>query len=250
MKNSEVIQKLSNLTTARICLGHSGISIKTKELLDFQLAHAMAKDAVYLELNTNVLDELNTKTIVLNSRAKDRSTYLQRPDLGRRLDNASTKKLENHKSYDLAIVVADGLSSLAIHENSLNFIQILIKNIPHWQLAPICIVKQGRVAIGDEIGEILNSKVVIVLIGERPGLSSPDSLGVYLTWNPKVGLTDESRNCISNIRKKGLSCEEAVKKTVYLLNESMRLKYSGVNLKDRTIAENKQIKSSKKFLSL
>jgi ethanolamine ammonia-lyase small subunit len=248
MNNKDVVQKLSKLTTARICLGHSGISIKTKELLDFQLAHAMAKDAVYLELDTDILQELNLEIVKLQSKAKDRASYLQRPDFGKSLNDISVKKLEKYKSYDLAIVVADGLSSLAIHKNALNYIKTLITNIPDWSLAPICIVNQGRVAIGDEIGELLDAKVVIVLIGERPGLSSPDSLGMYLTWGPKVGLTDESRNCISNIREHGLSYKEAVEKTVYLLNESKRLKYSGVNLKERT--SDKQIKSKQKFLNL
>ncbi len=248
MNSKEAVQKLSKLTTARICLGHSGISIKTKELLDFQLAHAMAKDAVYLELDTSILEELNLKTIQLQSKAKDRAMYLQRPDFGKSLNDISVKKLEKYKSYDLAIVVVDGLSSLAVHKNALNYIKTLIKNIPDYSLAPICIVNQGRVAIGDEIGELLDAKVVIVLIGERPGLSSPDSLGMYLTWGPTVGLTDESRNCVSNIREHGLSYEEAVKKTIYLLNESKRLQYSGVNLKERT--SDKQIKSKQKFLSL
>ncbi|HIP29451.1 MAG TPA: ethanolamine ammonia-lyase subunit EutC [Sulfurospirillum arcachonense] len=243
--------KLITLTTARIGLGRSGISIPTHHLLDFQLAHAMAKDAVYLELD---LDKLNLQTMLLHSKAKDRSIYLQRPDLGRRLDELSIKKIKESKldkSYDLSIVIVDGLSSLAVHENVNNFIEILMKDLSGWSLAPICSVKQGRVAVGDEVGELLNAKVVIVLIGERPGLSSPDSLGMYLTWAPHVGLTDESRNCVSNIRLKGLSFKEAVKKTVYLLNESKRLNYSGVNLKDRTVSNGiNQIKSKQKLLKL
>ncbi len=243
--------KLTTLTTARIGLGRSGISLPTHHLLDFQLAHAMAKDAVYLELD---LDKLNLNTILLHSKAKDRSIYLQRPDLGRRLDDLSIERIKEpkkDKSYDLAIVIVDGLSSLAVHKNANNFIKILIKELPGWSLAPVYSVKQGRVAIGDEVGELLNAKVVIVLIGERPGLSSPDSLGMYLTWAPHIGLTDESRNCVSNIRLKGLSYEEAVKKTVYLLNESKRLNYSGVNLKERTISNGiNQIKSKQKFLKL
>jgi len=251
MKNKNVVEniysKLSTLTSARIGLGRSGISLPTNHLLDFQLSHAMAKDAVYLELD---LGELNFETILLHSKAKDRSIYLQRPDLGRRLDAKSIQKIKNLKKdkiYDLAIVIVDGLSALAVHENASNFIKTLIKELASYSIAPICSVKQGRVAIGDEVGELLNAKVVIVLIGERPGLSSPDSLGMYLTWAPHVGLTDESRNCVSNIRLKGLSFKEAVKKTVYLLNESKRLNYSGVNLKERTT---NQIKSKERFLSL
>ncbi len=141
--------------------------------------------------------------------------------------------------YDLSIIIVDGLSSLAIKENAINFIKKLMTALKEdkqkWNLSPFSIVQQGRVAVGDEVGELLKAKISIVLIGERPGLSSPDSLGLYLTWNPKVGLSDASRNCISNIRSEGLSYEEAVKKTMYLLKESRRLELSGVNLKDRTI---------------
>lgn len=253
-KNSveKTYSKLASLTNARIGLGRSGISLPTNHLLDFQLAHAMAQDAVYLELDTNELKDLNMPTMQLHSQAKDRKMYLQRPDLGRRLDKDSIQIIRNiqkEKFYDLAIVVADGLSSLAIHENAFSFIYKLTLELSDWSLAPLSIVKQGRVAIGDEVGELLNAKIVIVLIGERPGLSSPDSLGLYLTWSPKVGLTDESRNCISNIRLEGLSYEEAVKKTLYLLNESKKLQYSGVNLKDRT-TKKREIKSNQNFLSL
>ena len=242
MSNKEIVEdiysKLSSLTTARIGLGHSGISIKTKNLLDFQLAHAMAKDAVYQELDTTILNDLDFPILKLHSKAEDKAMYLQRPDLGRRLDEKSIEKIKKNISYDLAIVVADGLSSLAVHKNAEQFIEILTSKLSSWSIAPICLVEQGRVAIGDEIGELLSAKAVIILIGERPGLSSPDSLGMYLTWAPKLGLTDESRNCVSNIRAQGLSCEEAVKKTVYLLCESKRLNYSGVNLKERSVSDN------------
>jgi ethanolamine ammonia-lyase small subunit len=253
MKNKNVVsniyKKLSTLTDARIGLGRAGVSLPTNHLLDFQLAHAMAQDAVYLKLDFKVLEQLNMSTILLHSQAKNRAVYLQRPDLGRRLDSESVLEIENmkkSKSYDLAIVVADGLSALAVHENACNFIKTLTKELPDITLAPLCLVEQGRVAIGDEIGELLKAKTVIVLIGERPGLSSPDSLGLYLTWSPKVGLSDESRNCISNIRAQGLSYKEAVKKTLYLLKESKRLQYSGVNLKERTT---KQIQRNEGFVS-
>lgn len=255
MKNKNMIQntyaKLKTLTNARIGLNHSGISITTNHLLDFQLAHAMAQDAVYLELDTSTLDSLNMPTLLLHSQASNREVYLQRPDLGRRLDNESIQTIKNIKkdvSYDLAIVVADGLSSLAVHENACKFIQHLQKELADVSLATLCLVEQGRVAIGDEIGELLHAKAVIVLIGERPGLSSPDSLGLYFTWNPSVGLTDESRNCISNIRSQGLSYNEAVKKTMYLLKEAKSIGVSGVNLKDRTDTHQNQIKDQ--FLSL
>ena len=254
--NSNIIENpwalLKEYTDARIGLGRAGISIPTSHSLAFQLAHAQAQDAVHLPLdveyvieqlgNINLNQEIFTP-ILLHSQAVNRTVYLQRPDLGRRLDKKSIEVLKKvntlkDEKYDLSIVIVDGLSSLAIKENAQIFIKKLIEVLnfssQDWKIAPITIVQQGRVAIGDEVGQILNSKILIVLIGERPGLSSPDSMGLYLTYNPKVGLTDESRNCISNIRIEGLSYEEAVKKTMYLLKESRKLELSGVNLKDRT----------------
>ena len=243
---------LKDYTDARIGLGRSGVSIPTSHSLAFQLAHAQAQDAVHLPLNVeNIVEQLvvndinkETSPILLHSQAINRTTYLQRPDLGRRLDKNSSEILKKIKANDntfyyLSIVIVDGLSSLAITENAINFIKKLMTALKEdkqkWNLSPFSIVQQGRVAVGDEVGELLKAKISIVLIGERPGLSSPDSLGLYLTWNPKVGLSDASRNCISNIRSEGLSYEEAVKKTMYLLKESRRLELSGVNLKDRTI---------------
>lgn len=243
---------LKDYTDARIGLGRSGVSIPTSHSLAFQLAHAQAQDAVHLPLDVeNIVEQLfvndinkETSPILLHSQAINRTTYLQRPDLGRRLDKNSSEILKKIKAndntfYDLSIVIVDGLSSLAIKENAINFIKKLMTALKEdkqkWDLSPFSIVQQGRVAVGDEVGELLKAKISIVLIGERPGLSSPDSLGLYLTWNPKVGLSDASRNCISNIRSEGLSYEEAVKKTMYLLKESRRLELSGVNLKDRTI---------------
>ena len=243
---------LKDYTDARIGLGRSGVSIPTSHSLAFQLAHAQAQDAVHLPLDVeNIVEQLfindinkETSPILLHSQAINRTTYLQRPDLGRRLDKNSSEILKKIKAsdntfYDLSIVIVDGLSSLAIKENAINFIKKLMTALKEdkqkWNLSPFSIVQQGRVAIGDEVGELLKAKISIVLIGERPGLSPPDSLGLYLTWNPKVGLSDASRNCISNIRSEGLSYEEAVKKTMYLLKESRRLELSGVNLKDRTI---------------
>ena len=243
---------LKDYTDARIGLGRSGVSIPTSHSLAFQLAHAQAQDAVHLPLDVeNIVEQLlvndinkEISHILLHSQAINRTTYLQRPDLGRRLDKNSSEILKKIKAndnafYDLSIIIVDGLSSLAIKENAINFIKKLMTALKEdkqkWNLSPFSIVQQGRVAVGDEVGELLKTKISIVLIGERPGLSSPDSLGLYLTWNPKVGLSDASRNCISNIRSEGLSYEEAVKKTMYLLKESRRLELSGVNLKDRTI---------------
>lgn len=243
--------KLNAFTDARVGLGRSGISVPTKHLLAFQLAHAQAIDAVHTQLDSGALSKAlleqdwakdwtkNCAPLMLHSRATDRATYLQRPDYGRRLDEESANKLDEHRAsttqnYDLAIVVVDGLSSLAIEQNTLPFLHALSSHINDWKLAPICFVKQGRVAIGDDICERLNAKCVLVLIGERPGLSSPDSLGLYLTWGGKVGFTDAYRNCISNVRPAGLVYQEAARKAFYLLNEARALKLSGVKLKDRS----------------
>jgi len=245
-------RKLNAFTDARVGLGRSGISIPTSHLLAFQLAHAQAIDAVHTQLNTDQLTKTfiaqnwapECEPLILQSRATDRATYLQRPDYGRLLDEASAAKLDAHRAssndiYDLAIVVVDGLSSLAIEQNSLPFLDALFSQIKthqknDWKVAPICIIKQGRVAIGDDVCQRLNAKCVLVLIGERPGLSSPDSLGLYLTWDGKVGFTDAYRNCISNVRPAGLSYQEAARKAYYLLNEARTLKLSGVKLKDRS----------------
>lgn len=249
-------QALRNYTDARIALGRAGISLPTSEMLAFQLSHAQARDAVNFPLNTAMLSEqlsAFTATVLgLHSQASDRHAYLQRPDLGRKLNSVSRDALIDYmrdsasgepSKLDIAIVVADGLSALAVQQHALPFISELIaqlketavnKQTDAWCLAPITVVEQGRVAIGDEIGELLDAKVVVMLIGERPGLSSPDSLGLYLTWQPKAGLNDASRNCISNIRPAGLSFKEAARRAVYLLNEAKRLNLSGVKLKDRS----------------
>lgn len=246
---------LREFTAARISLGRSGVSIPTSEMLAFQLAHAQARDAVHTPLDFDDLQQqlseltkqfpklITSKPITLHSQAVDRTDYLQRPDLGRSLDQQSVKKLQKTAStynYNLAIIVADGLSATAIYQNALPFIEALLETLQQdeqpWTLAPITLVEQGRVAISDEIGELLNADLVLMLIGERPGLSSPDSMGLYLTWAPRVGLNDSSRNCISNVRPQGLIYSAAVQKAIYLLRESRRLKLSGVNLKDRSTA--------------
>ncbi|GAB2196977.1 ethanolamine ammonia-lyase subunit EutC [Sessilibacter sp. MAH4] len=257
-KNNSVIanpwKTLRQFTDARIGLGRSGVSVPTQELLEFQLAHARARDAVHLPLNfdalTNELAKTSEQFSILNSaspikvhsQAIDRMTYLQRPDLGRKLDEESRLALqgkeETLKPYDLALVVADGLSATAIEKNANEFIQelavLLSSTNEPWQLAPIVLVEQGRVAIADEIGALLNARATLIMIGERPGLSSPDSLGLYLTWAPEPGLKDDRRNCISNVRKAGLSHRDAAQKTLYLLTEAKRLNVSGVAIKDRS----------------
>ncbi|MFC5478696.1 ethanolamine ammonia-lyase subunit EutC [Massilia suwonensis] len=235
-------QTLRRFTSARIALGHTGISQPTQVQLDFQLAHARARDAVHQALDTASLAQaLATawpgEPLRLHSAAGNRNVYLQRPDLGRRLDDASRALLGPHaQGYDLAIVVADGLSALAIEQNAAPFLAALRPLLPRdaWTLAPLSIVEQGRVAVGDEVGALLGARMVVVLIGERPGLSSPDSMGLYLTWAPRVGLTDERRNCISNVRPEGLPLQEAANKLHYLLQEARRRQLSGVELKDET----------------
>lgn len=243
-------QALRQFTAARIALGRSGVSLPTSAQLDFQLAHAQARDAVHLALDAKALSSRlgesfasGTRCVTVSSAAGNRDTYLQRPDLGRRLDASSRMVLQelrqNHEpaaSYDLAIVIADGLSALAIEQNAVPFLAALRSRLApeNWNLAPLTIVRQGRVAVGDEVGEIFNAKTVVILIGERPGLSSPDSMGLYLTWAPRVGLTDESRNCISNVRPAGLSYETAAFKLHYLLTQARQRQLSGVQLKDET----------------
>jgi ethanolamine ammonia-lyase small subunit len=176
----------------------------------------------------------------LHSAAADRSVYLQRPDLGRRLDAPSRALVAARRGgdaqYDLAIVAADGLSALAVARNAPPLLQALHARLAAeaWTLAPLAIVEQGRVAVGDEVGELLGAQLVVVLIGERPGLSSPDSMGLYLTWAPRVGLTDERRNCISNVRPAGLDALEAAAKLHYLLAQARTRQLSGVGLKDET----------------
>jgi len=250
-------EQLRQFTDARIALGRAGVSLPTRALLEFQLAHAQARDAVHIPLDIEDLaqeiagiGELNRDSppVTLHSQASDRTTYLQRPDYGRQLDDASKDRLKtlvagtnpgSEQEYDLALVVVDGLSSFATARNTLPFLKALLKQIAGdsdggWSLAPVTLVEQGRVAIGDEIGHLLNARAVVVLIGERPGLSSPDSLGLYLTWAPEPGLTDSRRNCISNIRPGGLSYDEAGRRLFHLLAEARRQKLSGVQLKDRS----------------
>jgi len=230
------VTRLRDHTPARVELGRAGPSLPTRALLEFQLAHAKARDAVHLPLAVNsIVLELKQKgvpSVTLASAAQDRAEYLKRPDLGRRLGDDSRHRLAGlHADYDAAFAIADGLSALAVHRHAVPLLDILLRNLD-WRTAPVAIVEQGRVAIGDEIGELLGARMVVVLIGERPGLSSPDSLGVYLTWQPRRGRTDAERNCISNIRAEGLSYAAGAHKLLFLMNESRRLKLSGVRLKE------------------
>lgn len=221
---------LRQFTPARVALGRTGVSLPTVELLRFQLDHARARDAVYEELDA---PSLGMPHLLLRSAARDRGAYLRRPDLGRTLSDESRALLERG-DYDAALVIADGLSAPAVHHHAVALLRELMPLLEReqWRMAPLVVVLQGRVAIGDEIGERLGAKQVVVLIGERPGLTSPDSLGIYLTWGPRTGRTDAQRNCISNVRTEGMSYKVAAYKLHFLMREARVRKLSGVGLKE------------------
>jgi ethanolamine ammonia-lyase small subunit len=230
---------LKAFTRARIAIGSVGTSIPTKQSLQFKLAHAHARDAVYSAMNSeelaDTLMQFNLPVLQLHSRAESRAQYLQRPDMGRLLDEYSINRLTDQLTGDdVVIIMADGLSAMAIHENVLALLQLLVPKLSAAKLkiGPLCLVQQGRVAIGDPIADALNAKLSIMLIGERPGLSAADSMGAYLTYAPKPGLKDNSRNCISNIRPGGLDHITAADKIFYLVQEAFKRKLSGVELKD------------------
>ncbi len=241
---------LKNFTDARIALGRAGVSLPTAAHLAFQLAHAQARDAVHLPFDPlgmqTSLQGLGLPTLRLHSQTIDRAMYLQRPDLGRRLDAASLQTLaqwqNQHRTtqaFDVAFVLVDGLSALAIHQNAVPLVSLMLQRLQAdttqpWTVAPLTVVAQGRVAIGDEVGAAWRANTVVVLIGERPGLSSPDSMGIYLTWAPKVGTTDAARNCISNVRPAGLSVDAAAATLHRLLSQARLKQLTGVGLKDDT----------------
>jgi len=229
-------------TTARIALGRTGDAVPLAEHLRFQLDHAMARDAVHAALDVPMLErglhERRLRSITVRSAARDRSEYLRRPDLGRKLSADSQEALRELSSQQasppqLAIILADGLSALAVERHALPLLDTLrLLNPEPWPLAPILLATNARVALGDAIGEALNARITVMLLGERPGLSSPDSLGAYLTWNPRPGRADSERNCISNIRPEGLSYPEAAVRIAYYLRQAQRLETTGIALKD------------------
>jgi ethanolamine ammonia-lyase small subunit len=234
--------RLKAMTPARIALGRAGASLPTREVLALSLAHARARDAVHAPFDAGrvarEVEALGLATIGLESDATDRIAYLRRPDYGRRLSAASRERLAARAPApaDLALVIGDGLSATAIHAH---VAQLVAAFLPHARrlglsLAPVAIVRGARVAIGDEIGAGLGARAVAVLIGERPGLSSPDSLGVYLTYGPRLGRMDAERNCLSNIRAEGLSYELAAWKLAWLVAEALRRGLTGVGLKDES----------------
>ena len=231
-------------TPARIALGRTGASLPTSQVLGFALAHAQARDAVHApfeaEATAAAIQALGLETVIVDSAAPDRASYLRRPDLGRTLSEAGRAVLigRTRGACDLAIVVADGLSSTAVHAHAGPLVEALLPAVREagWRLAPVVVARQARVALGDTVGELLGARLTVLLVGERPGLSSPDSLGAYITFAPKVGRTDAERNCVSNIRGEGLSYEAAAFKLAWHAREALRLGLTGVGLKDESDA--------------
>ncbi|OJU51858.1 MAG: ethanolamine ammonia-lyase [Bacteroidales bacterium 45-6] len=235
-------RELKRFTDARIALGHTGASLPTKEMLKFSLSHASARDSVHMpfekERIAGELEGLGFSTIQVNSQATNRQTYLTRPDLGRLLSASSGMLLADlpKNAHDLTVVVADGLSSKAVHRNAIPMIQHMLGYLAQlkFRLSPVVIAEQARVGLGDAVGEIIKSTFVAILIGERPGLSSPDSLSVYLTYKPHTGRLESERNCISNIRPEGLSYEKAAFKLAWLLEHASLRQCTGIELKDNS----------------
>lgn len=233
---ADLFERLRATTPARVFLGRCGAALPTRAMLEFQLAHARARDAVYDEFEAERVATLlpGQDVRIVHSRAFDRRTYLQRPDLGRRLDDSSATSL-SRGDYEAAFVIADGLSARAVHAHAAATLAAILPKLVGWRLAPIVVSCRARVALGDEIGERLGAQLAVVLIGERPGLSAPDSLGVYLTWQPRLGRRDNERNCISNIRPPaGLSYEQAAVRVAWLMSAARRRRLSGIALKEES----------------
>jgi ethanolamine ammonia-lyase small subunit len=255
---SEIIEnpwtRLRSFTNARLALGRAGDSLPTSEVLEFSLAHAQTRDAVHNNLDVSSIEHdlvaSGIQSITVQSAAHDRAEYLRRPDLGRQLSDQSRSLLEachpersegsassneSRREVPAAVfIIADGLSAIAPLRHAIPVLKEIISKLEGWHIAPIIIATQARVALGDEIGELLNAEMTIMLIGERPGLSSPDSLGVYLTCKPHIGCTDADRNCISNVRPEGLGYEAAAHKLHYLMTAARRTGQSGIALKDES----------------
>jgi ethanolamine ammonia-lyase small subunit len=224
--------RLRQATDARIGLGRAGQGLPTKPMLALQLAHARARDAVGAALDVDTLQRaIAGPTIVVDSAAPDRLAYLQNPGLGRRLADGTALA---RGDYDLAIVVADGLSAKAVQAHAPTVVAALVTRLAGWRIAPIVVARLARVAIGDPIGEAVGARATVVLIGERPGLSAADSLGAYVTWQPVVGRRDSERNCVSNIRTPGgMPGVQAADTIAWLLHEARTLGATGVTLKLR-----------------
>ena len=231
------MKDLRDFTPARVSLGRAGSGLPTRAHLEFQLAHARARDAVHHPLDAAALAldlaSLGLPVVRAASAAQNRTAYLRDPNAGRTLNLASRESLAALRgNFDAVFLVADGLSALAVHRHAAPLLSCLLPSLADWPLAPIVVAEQARVALGDQVGAAIGAAMSVVLIGERPGLSSPDSLGVYLTWSPAAGRTDAERNCISNIRPEGLPYPLAAHRLLFLMNESRRRKLSGVPLKE------------------
>ena len=247
LKKHDRWQFLTELTEARVALGRAGSSLPTSAQLQFNLDHAKARDAIQKKLDVPLLRQqlaklpsIPTNPLLVESQATTRQLFLQRPDLGRQLSKHSVDllKQESRGKPEVIFVLADGLSTEAIHRHGVATLSALLQNLPAAQKTPdqiqVVVAQQARVALSDHIGALLAAKSVVLLIGERPGLSSADSLGIYYTFNPKPGNTDAQRNCISNIREQGLSYSQAAKQCAWLIKQSFKLGYSGVQLKDES----------------
>jgi ethanolamine ammonia-lyase small subunit len=238
----ETWARLRRLTAARIGLPRSGASLATAPLLEFRLAHARARDAVHAPLDAERLRAdlmtLGLPVLTVASAVRDRQQYLMRPDLGRQLAPDSTAALADHagSGHVVALVVADGLSARAVERHAVPLLAALLPQLRAggWRIAPLTLVRHGRVAIGDAVARLLRSRMVAILIGERPGLSAPDSMGAYLTWQPGAHTTDANRNCISNIRPEGMDPAAAAFKVMQLMRAMRARETSGVALKDDT----------------
>lgn len=244
MSEIERWKRLAALTPARIALGRAGSGMPTSETLRFALAHARARDAVHAALDTDMLARgiggLGLQVLSVQSRAPTRDSYLLRPDLGRRLLSADREAVAAGATdpVDLSITVADGLSASAVQAHALPVLRSLVDHVRNagWRLGPIVLATQGRVALADEIGELQRARLALILLGERPGLSTPDSLGLYLTYAPRPGRHDGERNCISNVHEAGLSAAEAAARAAWLIREALARSLTGVALKDESDA--------------
>ena len=240
--SSRSMRDLRDLTPARVGLGRAGASMTTKALLEFTLDHARARDAVHAAFDVPALisglSDLGLEALDVSSRARNRKDYLRRPDLGRTLDQASQHLLASHNgsTCQLAVVVGDGLSPTAVNAHAIELVRSLIPRlaVDGIEIGHAAVASGARVALGDEIGAILGARMVVMLIGERPGLSAPDSLGAYLTFAPRVGLTDAERNCVSNIHGSGLGYDEAAFRIAWLIREGLAREVTGVALKDES----------------
>lgn len=226
-------ETLKRFTRARIGLGRAGDGLPTGELLAFQMAHARARDAVHGRVDFDaVAADLGAREVIrVESAAPDRATYLRRPDLGRRLADGMVERLPGGP-FDVVFVIADGLSAAAVEAHAAATVEATMARLAGLSIGPIVLARQGRVALGDEIGAAMAARLTIVLIGERPGLSAADSLGAYLTFEPKLGRVDSERNCLSNIHGHGISPEAAAVKLAWLAREALARRLTGIELKE------------------